>query len=79
MFLGGLLLLMQLHGYQHSQYPDDFPLNADDHSHIHEDMAKSESPLSGYKKPLNLGAEPDAGETHEPEMHTHDGEDYHSH
>jgi len=79
MFLGGLLLLMQLHGYQHSQYPDDFPLNADDHSHIHEDMANSESPLSGYKKPLNLGAEPDAAETQNSEMHTHDGEDYHSH
>jgi hypothetical protein len=79
MFLGGLLLLMQLHGYQHSQYPDDFPLNADDHSHIHEDMAKSESPLSGYKKPLNLGAEPDAAEAQESDMHTHDGEDYHLH
>ncbi|UUA71659.1 HupE/UreJ family protein [Cellvibrio sp. QJXJ] len=79
MFLGGLLLLMQLHGYQHSQYPDDFPLNADDHSHIHEDMAKSESPLSGYKKPLTLGAEPDAAEAQESDMHTHDGEDYHSH
>lgn len=79
MFLGGLLLLMQLHGYQHSQYPDDFPLNADDHAHIHDDMAKSESPLSGYKKPLNLGAEPNAAETQEPEVHTHDGEDYHSH
>lgn len=79
MLLGGLLLLMQLHGYQHSQYPDDFPLNADDHAHIHDDMAKSESPLSGYKKPLNLGAEPDAAEAQEPEMHTHDGEDYHSH
>lgn len=79
MFLGGLLLLMQLHGYKHSQYPDDFPLNADDHAHIHDDMAKSESPLSGYKKPLNLGAEPNAAETQEPEVHTHDGEDYHSH
>lgn len=79
MFLGGLLLLMQLHGYQHSQYPDDFPLNVDDHAHIHEDMAKSESPLSGYKKPLNLGAEPDTTEGQESDMHTHDGEDYHSH
>lgn len=79
MFLGGLLLLMQLHGYQHSQYPDDFPLNADDHHHIHEDMKQETSPLSGYKKPLNLGAEPDTPETQETDMHTHDGEDYHSH
>jgi len=79
MVVGILLLLMQLHGYQHTRYPDDFPLNADDHHHIHEDMKQEASPLSGYKKPLNLGAEPEAAETQEPEMHTHDGEDYHSH
>lgn len=78
-FLGGLLLLMQLHGYQHSQYPDDFPLNADDHHHIHEDMTLEMSPLSGYKKPLQLGSEPETTEEQEADMHTHDGEDYHSH
>lgn len=77
MFAGGLLLLMQLHGYQHSQYPDDFPLNADDHHHIHEDMKQQTSPLSGYQKPLNLGA--DSTDSPNAEMHTHDGEDYHSH
>lgn len=38
MFLGFMLLLMQLHGYQHSAYPDEFGFNADEHSHIHEDM-----------------------------------------
>lgn len=54
MALGGLLLLMQLHGYQHSQYPDDFPLNKDDHSHVHDDMRKAESGLSGYKKQFNF-------------------------
>jgi len=79
MFFGVLLLLMQLHGYQHSQYPDDFPLNADDHHHIHEDMKQEASPLSGYKKRLNLGETPEAFEAQEPDIHTHDGEDYHSH
>jgi hypothetical protein len=37
---GLLLLLMQLHGYQHTQFADDFPLNKDEHFHIHEDMAE---------------------------------------
>lgn len=39
MVTGALLLLMQLHGYQHSQYPEDYPLNKDEHYHVHEDMA----------------------------------------
>ena len=34
--LGTLLLLMQLHGYQHSAHPDEFPINQDDHLHLHE-------------------------------------------
>ncbi len=38
MVTGGLLLLMQLHGYQHAKYSDDFPLNKDDHHHTHKDM-----------------------------------------
>lgn len=37
---GALLLLMQLHGYQHTQFPDTFPLNKDEHFHVHEDMAE---------------------------------------
>lgn len=39
MAAGVLLLLMQLHGYQHSQFSEDFPLNKDEHFHVHEDMA----------------------------------------
>jgi hypothetical protein len=35
---GLLLLLMQLHGYQHTRFADDFPLNKDEHFHIHEEM-----------------------------------------
>ena len=38
MFAGLLLLLMQLHGYQHTQFADDFPLNKDEHFHIHQEM-----------------------------------------
>jgi hypothetical protein len=36
---GALLFLMQLHGYQHTRFPEDFPLNKDEHFHVHEDMA----------------------------------------
>lgn len=36
---GGIFLFfMQFHGYWHQSDPDSFPLNQDDHSHIHEDM-----------------------------------------
>ncbi len=38
MSAGLLLLLMQLHGYQHTRFADDFPLNADEHFQIHEAM-----------------------------------------
>jgi hypothetical protein len=82
MFAGGLLLLMQLHGYQHTQFPDDFPLNTDDHHHAHEDMKKESSPLSDYPKRINLDAvdaveEKLAPQT--PSTHSHDGEASHSH
>jgi hypothetical protein len=76
MIVGGLLLLMQLHGYQHSRYPDDFPLNADDHFHIHQDMNIS-TPLSEYPKRLNLDVTRDAAP--DTESHSHDGEHSHSH
>ena len=76
MIVGSLLLLMQLHGYQHSRYPDDFPLNADDHFHIHQDMNKA-SPLSNYPKRLNLDMTTD--DEPETEVHSHDGEHFHSH
>jgi hypothetical protein len=76
MIVGGLLLLMQLHGYQHSRYPDDFPLNADDHFHIHQAMNKS-TPLSEYPKRLNLNVTSDSAP--DAESHSHDGEHSHSH
>lgn len=84
MLLGGLLLLMQLHGYQHTQYSDDFPLNADDHSHIHEDMEAQSSPLSNYPIKLNFNADPSQEEVlNEDDIpsdeHSHDGEHSHSH
>jgi hypothetical protein len=41
MFAGVLLLLMQLHGYQHSSFQDEFPLNKDEHYQIHEKLEQN--------------------------------------
>jgi hypothetical protein len=38
MTIGGLLLLMQLHGYQHDSGADDFRFPAKEHQHAHEDL-----------------------------------------
>jgi hypothetical protein len=35
---GALLFLMQLHGFQHDVYSDDFGFNKDGHIHHHQDM-----------------------------------------
>lgn len=38
MAAGGFLLLLQLHGYQHTAFVNDYPLNKDDHIHTHQQM-----------------------------------------
>jgi hypothetical protein len=35
---GLLLFLMQMHGYSHTKYPDDFGFSEDNHVHAHQDM-----------------------------------------
>lgn len=53
--VGGLLLLMQLHGYTHTAHADAFPLNQDDHTHTHQDMAAQKpNPLKAYGKPIQI-------------------------
>jgi hypothetical protein len=42
-FAGVLLLLMQLHGYSHDRFPDDFGFSDDNHQHAHEAMKKLEA------------------------------------
>ncbi len=44
MFAGLLLLLMQLHGYQHTRFPEEFPLNKDEHFELHQKMDSSRDP-----------------------------------
>lgn len=42
LILAGLgLLLMQLHGYAHNRYPDDFGFSEDNHFHSHENAEKN--------------------------------------
>lgn len=51
MFVGTLLLLMQLHGYTHTKFAEEFPISKDDHYHVHQAMDEdiSSSELEGYK------------------------------
>ena len=42
MMAGFLLFLMQMHGYLHTVYQEDFGFNADEHYHIHEDMQETQ-------------------------------------
>ncbi len=51
MFVGGLLLLMQLHGYIHTKYGEEFPISKDDHYHAHQAMDEEIAPkeLQGLK------------------------------
>jgi hypothetical protein len=47
MFLGFMLLLMQLHGYLHTSHPEEYGFNADEHYHIH--MQIEEEKQNSYK------------------------------
>ena len=44
MCAGVLLLLMQLHGYQHTRLAEEFPLNKDEHFELHQKMETSRDP-----------------------------------
>jgi hypothetical protein len=62
---------MQLHGYQHTAYPDDFPLNKDDHHHTHKDMEamqKRDALESLYNKAPAVSAPHDHGDGN---VHSH--------
>jgi len=41
--VGFFLLLMQLHGYLHSQNPDEYGFSEDNHNHAHIEMKKEET------------------------------------
>jgi len=64
--VGGLLFVMQLHGYQHGADPGGFGFNEDGHVHAHEIIAKTTTPAA---QELPEGWHIDPGET---EPHSHD-------
>ena len=70
MLAGFFLLNMQLHGYQHSTYVEEFPFNEDAHIHVHEDWeydskVSDQNSISELQKVLSQS----------PKMHSHgDGE-----
>ena len=76
MVFGFMLLMMQLHGYQHSVYGEEFPVNRDDHYHLHEDMKVNERPsaLDGYQRRIFLQKLPEGDADHQ-----HDDGSIHAH
>lgn len=78
MFIGFILFMFQLHGYQHSTYQDDFPVNRDDHAHIHEEIDASPT-KEPVLETLANDTEMDLTDEHSNQkQHTH-GEHTHSH
>ena len=82
MLAGFFLLNMQLHGYQHSIFIDEFPFNEDEHSHIHEDwsyesgtMDNHESDSQNVNETQSSISELQKTLSEMPKMHSHgDGE-----
>ena len=75
--VGGLLFLHQLHGYQHTVLADNFPINTDDHSHIHEDMAAEAKANILHHYPRRIIAPQPSLQDNAP--HEHGDGAYHSH
>ena len=74
MLAGFFLLNMQLHGYQHSTYVEEFPFNEDAHNHVHEDWehdskVSDQNSISELQKVLSQS----------PKMHSHGDGEPHSH
>lgn len=72
-FAGFLFLLMQLHGYQHSHYPDDFPFNQHEHDHIHQSQNAPALQQSTGQRDIS------EFEIKDGTLHTHDDGETHFH
>ena len=75
MMAGLILLMFQLHGYTHTKFTDDFPMNKDDHLHTHQDMS---SAIDKSESSTNTNTLINNALANEIE-HTHDGTNYHGH
>jgi len=74
---GFFLLNMQLHGYQHSAFKDEFPLNEDEHSHIHEDWEYDQSNISSDSQKSISELQKILSQS--PKMHSHGDDVPHRH
>jgi len=74
---GFFLLNMQLHGFQHSAFKDEFPLNEDEHSHIHEDWEYDQSNISSDSQKSISELQKILSES--PKMHSHGDDVPHRH
>lgn len=80
MVVGSLLLLMQLHGYQHTTYPDEFPLNKDDHSHVHTELVNTQRDLQKSEALIGNPAKTDhITQDHKASTHDHGDGELHTH
>ena len=52
MFAGFMLFLMQMHGYMHTTYEEEFGFNKDEHHHIHEDMNMAKQKSYQHSSPF---------------------------
>jgi hypothetical protein len=73
MFVGFMLFLMQLHGYQHALYSDEFPLNKDDHAHVHQEIrgTAGEHVATSEATPTELSPPPSPHDHGDGVMHPH--------
>ncbi len=70
--VGALLFVMQLHDYRHNDHPDDYPLNKDDHFHVHKEMKVAIKPqiLQEHKQEIKI---------QKPDTHSHGKGKPHAH
>ena len=85
-FAGFYLLSMQLHGYQHSKYLDEFPFDENAHTHIHEDWLYEQEAISHHDNEEHTQNETPSSISELqktlseiPRMHTHGDGEPHAH
>ena len=71
--IGLVFFSMQLHGYQHTHYLDDFPFNKHEHNHLHQVQAATTETKTTKKRDIS------AYEIKDGTWHTHDDGDAHFH
>lgn len=90
MIAGLALFVFQMHGFAHTRFPYHFPINEDDHAHIHEEMEAARSDMTAVPasadqptaadEPAEVTQAPaDAKPASEKKTHSHGSSGSHSH